>query len=99
MELTIEKENEIKTRFNVECLRENQKVGVRAVCSGHDVFVGTKTGSGKSMIYECIPVILPDAIVVIVAPLLSIMKEQTERLRSLGLNATLKARTRMRKKE
>ena len=82
MELTIEKENEIKTRFNVECLRENQKVGVRAVCSGHDVFVGTKTGSGKSMIYECIPVILPDAIVVIVAPLHLYVYQITVKLRT-----------------
>jgi ATP-dependent DNA helicase RecQ len=50
--------------------------------------VGTKTGSGKSLIYECIPAVLPDSAVIVLTPLLSIMKEQTERLCELGFRAT-----------
>ena len=68
-------------------LRENQKRGVEAVLAGRDAFVGTRTGSGKSLIYECIPVIKP-GIVVVVAPLLSIMREQVDKLHNLGLSAT-----------
>ncbi|XP_033730565.1 ATP-dependent DNA helicase RecQ-like [Pecten maximus] len=88
MEAIKEKEREVAERFNIESLRENQIKGLEAICTGKDVFVGTKTGSGKSMIYECVPVIFPNAIVVIVAPLVSIMKEQTDRLRNLGFKAT-----------
>ncbi|XP_056004812.1 uncharacterized protein LOC130050092 [Ostrea edulis] len=88
MELTDEKRKEIEDRFSIECLRGNQVNGIKAVCNGKDVFVGLKTGSGKSMIYESIPVICHDACVIVVAALVSIMKEQTERLCKLGFTCT-----------
>lgn len=51
MDLTEEKRKEIETTFNVPSLRENQVNGIKAICNGKDVFVGLKTGSGKSIIY------------------------------------------------
>lgn len=84
--LTDESRKRIHDVFKVE-LRENQEKAINAVLCDRDVFVGTCTGSGKSMIYECIPVIKP-GIVVIVAPLLSIMKQQVEKLNKFGLSAT-----------
>jgi ATP-dependent DNA helicase RecQ len=88
MEFTDEKRKEIEERFSVESLRENQIQGIKAICSSKDVFVGLKTGSGKSLIYESIPIICPDACVVVVTALVSIMKEQTERLCKLGFSST-----------
>ena len=76
--LTEELKAKISDAFKVE-LRENQKRGIDAVLSNKDVFVGTRTGSGKSLIYERIPLIRP-GVIVIVAPLLSIMREQVEKL-------------------
>lgn len=84
--LTDESRKRIHDVFKVE-LRENQEKAINAVLCDRDVFVGTRSGSGKSMIYECIPVIKP-GIVIIVAPLLSIMKEQVEKLNKFGLSAT-----------
>ena len=40
-------------KFNLEALTVNQ---VKALTDGKDVFIGTKTGSGKSLSYESIPV-------------------------------------------
>ena len=60
----------------------------KALADGKDVFIGTKTGSGKSLSYESIPVIFPGSLVIVIAPLVSIMKEQCSKLNKLGCNAT-----------
>ena len=52
MEFTAEKRKEIEERFSIESLRENQIQGIKAICTNKDVFVGLKTGSGKSLIYS-----------------------------------------------
>ncbi|XP_061184850.1 ATP-dependent DNA helicase RecQ-like [Saccostrea echinata] len=84
--LTDESRKRVYDTFKVK-LRENQEKAINAVLLNRDVFVGTRTGSGKSLVYESIPVIKP-GIVVIVAPLLSIMREQVEKLNNFGLAAT-----------
>ena len=40
-------------QFNLEALTVNQ---LKALADGKDVFIGTKTGSGKSLSNETIPV-------------------------------------------
>ncbi|XP_061189774.1 uncharacterized protein LOC133197660 [Saccostrea echinata] len=84
--LTDESRKRVYDTFKVK-LRENQEKAINAVLLNRDVFVGTGTGSGKSLVYESIPVIKP-GIVVIVAPLLSIMRKQVEKLNNFGLAAT-----------
>lgn len=88
MDLTEEKRKEIETTFNVPSLRENQVNGIKAICNGKDVFVGLKTGSGKSIIYESLPIVYPSATIIVITALVSIMKEQTKRLCKLGFKAT-----------
>ncbi len=63
-------------------------VGIKALYEKLDVFVCTNTGSGKSLIYESYPVICPGSCVLVIAPLVSIMTEQCERLSKLGFSAT-----------
>ena len=43
-------------KFNLEALTVNQVKSFKALADGKDVFIGTKTGSGKSLSYESIPV-------------------------------------------
>lgn len=83
-----EVEAEICRKFLIPSLRTNQKVALKAVMDKKDIFVGTKTGSGKSITYECIPVVFPGACVVIISPLISIMTEQCKKLSALGFRAT-----------
>ena len=48
-----------------------------------------KTGSRKSLIYECAPLVFKETgVTTILAPLNSIMTEQVERLQQLGYRAT-----------
>ncbi|KAK3099232.1 hypothetical protein FSP39_001299 [Pinctada imbricata] len=80
--------DEICQKYNIAELSKNQEDTIQAVCEKRDVYVGTRTGSGKSLIYESMPVVLPGCAVVIIAPLVAIMKEQTERLNKFGFKAT-----------
>ena len=75
--------------FGIPKLTDNQHRSITAIGEGSDVFVGTRTGSGKSLIYECMPIIFQEScVVVVIAPLLAIMEEQCKRLTSLGFKAT-----------
>ncbi|XP_056022113.1 uncharacterized protein LOC125660396 [Ostrea edulis] len=66
-----------------------QLQAIESIQQGQDVFVGTRTGSGKSLIYESSPVVFGQSTVcVIISPLLSITKEQVNRLTGLGFRAT-----------
>ena len=42
-------------KFNINSLTDNQSRSITAIIDGKDIFVGTKTGSGKSLTYEAIP--------------------------------------------
>ena len=81
-------EENVCKKFRIDILTASQLTAIKAICQGTDVFVGTKTGSGKSLIYECIPVVFPKSAVIVIAPLVAIMKEQTERLVNLRFKAT-----------
>ena len=47
----------IYDKFNINSLTDNQSKSITAIIDGKDVFVGTKTGSGKSLTYEATPVV------------------------------------------
>jgi superfamily II DNA helicase RecQ len=80
--------------FKVETLRQFQKDCLLTLLGSSDVFVSYSTGSGKSLCYECYPMLCwlnattEDVLVLVVEPLLSIMAEQVKRLTSLGYSAT-----------
>ena len=54
------KQKQIQDKFHIEALTDHQIEAIKALRQGQDVFVGTKTGSGKSVIYECSPIVLKD---------------------------------------
>ena len=43
-------------KFNLEAVAVNQVKSFKALADWKDVFIGTKTGSGKWLSYESIPV-------------------------------------------
>lgn len=75
-------------KFNITRLTPHQISSVKALNDGKDLFVGTRTGSGKSLTYECIPVLFPAASVLIISPLVSIMSEQCKKLTEHGFKST-----------
>ncbi|XP_048771753.2 uncharacterized protein LOC125677677 [Ostrea edulis] len=81
-------EREICEKFNISALTDDQRTAISSLSEKRDIFIGTKTGSGKTLTYECVPLVFGEtAVTVIVAQLVSIMKEQVERLSSLGYRA------------
>ncbi|XP_062572135.1 uncharacterized protein LOC134260407 [Saccostrea cucullata] len=81
-------EKKICEKFNLNNLTENQKLAISSLRENRDIFIGTKTGSGKLLTYQCVPIVYGEnSVTVIIAPLISIMKEQVESLSSLGYRA------------
>lgn len=76
----------IRTKLGIEKLTDFQQQAINALSEKRDVFVGTKTGSGKTVIYEGIG-ILNESVTVVLAPLQSIMEEQVERLNKQNISA------------
>lgn len=72
-------ERRISENFNIHCLTENQRLTISYLKENRDVFIGTQTGSGKSLTFE---LVFGETAVTVVTPLVNIMKDQLERLSS-----------------
>jgi ATP-dependent DNA helicase RecQ len=76
----------LRRRFGFRSLREGQEEVIRAVLAGRDVLAIMPTGAGKSLCYQLPGAQLPGT-TVIVSPLISLMKDQVDKLRELGVDA------------
>jgi ATP-dependent DNA helicase RecQ len=72
--------------FGIPELRAGQREAVDALTAGRDCLVVMPSGSGKSVIYQLATVVLGGPAVV-VSPLVSLQRDQAQRLRSQGLPA------------
>lgn len=72
--------------FGVERLRPGQQDVIDSVLDGKDTLAIMPTGSGKSLCYQLPAKILPGTTIV-VSPLISLMKDQLEKLHELGIHA------------
>ena len=76
----------LHTVFGIEHLRDGQQRVIDSVLDGKDTLAIMPTGSGKSLCYQ-IPARILDGITVVVSPLISLMKDQLEKLGELGIRA------------
>ncbi|MBE3132611.1 MAG: ATP-dependent DNA helicase RecQ, partial [Acidobacteria bacterium] len=76
----------LRTHFGHDAFRAGQEALVRAVIDGRDVLAVMPTGSGKSLGYQLPAVVLPGTTIV-VSPLISLMKDQVDKLDRRGIAA------------
>ena len=76
----------LRRTFGFRSLREGQEEVIRSIVEGRDTLAIMPTGAGKSLCYQLPGAQLPGTTVV-VSPLLSLMKDQVDKLQELGIDA------------
>ncbi|MFM2326856.1 MAG: helicase RecQ, partial [Bacteroidota bacterium] len=87
---------ELQQHFGLDSFRGTQEDIIKNLLAGNDTFVIMPTGGGKSLCYQ-LPAIISDGVAIIVSPLIALMKNQVDLVRSYSskdhvahfLNSTL----------
>jgi ATP-dependent DNA helicase RecQ len=77
----------LRERFGYPAFRAGQVDVVTSVLTGRDTLGVLPTGGGKSLCYQ-VPALALGGLTVVVSPLISLMKDQVDRLVSKGVAAT-----------
>lgn len=84
MKLTeIDLHKELKKYFGFNKFKGLQENVIKSIISGHNTFVIMPTGGGKSLCYQ-LPALALDGVAIVVSPLIALMKNQVDAMRSLS---------------
>ncbi len=72
--------------YGYPSFRLKQEAVIQRVLRGGDALVIMPTGGGKSLCYQ-IPALLREGVAIVVSPLISLMQDQVDALRQLGVQA------------
>ena len=73
----------LKDFFGFDSFKGNQEDIIKSVLDGNNTFVIMPTGGGKSLCYQ-LPAIISDGITIIISPLIALMKNQVDLIRTFG---------------
>lgn len=74
----------LKKYFNYDTFQTGQEHAIKDLMSGKDVLLTLPTGAGKSICYQ-LPALLSEGLTLVVTPLLSLMEDQVNSLKKLGI--------------
>ena len=76
----------LKKVFGYDSFKGNQEAIIRNLLANKDTFVIMPTGGGKSLCYQ-LPALIKEGTAIIVSPLIALMKNQVDSIRSFGTNS------------
>jgi ATP-dependent DNA helicase RecQ len=79
----IDLHKELKKYFGFNQFKGLQEQVVKSIITGHNTFVIMPTGGGKSLCYQ-LPALVLDGTAIVVSPLIALMKNQVDAIRSLS---------------
>jgi len=73
----------LQKHFGFDRFKGQQEEVIKSVLDGNDTFVLMPTGGGKSLCYQ-LPALIMDGTAIIISPLIALMKNQVDSIRSFG---------------
>jgi len=78
--------NILNKYYGYQEFRKGQEDIISSILKGEDVLAIMPTGGGKSLCYQ-IPSLILDGVSIVISPLISLMKDQVDTIREMGIDA------------